>query len=82
MSRILVVEDSPDIRELVRVTKPGGRVVVVDTDWGMHAIHGADPRLTSRVVECWATNAANGWSYEFGYWSDLQLKSDVKTAAK
>ena len=36
--------------------------MVIDTDWGMHAIHGADPRLTSRVVECWASNAANGWS--------------------
>jgi SAM-dependent methyltransferase len=48
--------------ELVRVTRPGGRVVVIDTDWGMHAIHGADRRLTSRVLECWASNAANGWS--------------------
>jgi hypothetical protein len=36
--------------------------VVIDTDWGMHAIHGADPQLTSRAVECWASNAANGWS--------------------
>jgi hypothetical protein len=28
----------------------------------MHAIHGADPLLTSRVVGCWSDNAANGWS--------------------
>jgi SAM-dependent methyltransferase len=48
--------------ELVRVTKPRGRIVVIDTDWGMHAIHGADPQLTARVVGCWADNAANGWS--------------------
>ena len=56
--------DAPEagMAELVRVTKPGGRIVVIDTDWGMHAIHGADPRLTSRVVECWAHTAASGWS--------------------
>jgi len=57
-----VAEPRTAMDELVRVTGPGGRVVVVDTDWGMHAIHGADPRLTSRVVECWAAHAANGWS--------------------
>jgi SAM-dependent methyltransferase len=56
--------DSPEaaLEELVRVTRTGGRIVVVDTDWGMHAIHGADPQLTRRVIECWATHAANGWS--------------------
>jgi SAM-dependent methyltransferase len=48
--------------ELVRVTRPGGRIVAADSDWGMHAIHGADPRLTSRVIECWSDRAANGWS--------------------
>jgi SAM-dependent methyltransferase len=48
--------------ELVRVTKPGGRIVVVDTDWGMHAIEGADPALTDRVISAWADNAANGRS--------------------
>lgn len=50
------------VAELSRITRPGGRVVVIDTDWGMHAIDGADPRLTSRVVECWAHSPPNGWS--------------------
>jgi SAM-dependent methyltransferase len=46
--------------ELVRVTRPGGRVVVIDTDWGMHAVHGADPGLTARVLDAWRDNAATG----------------------
>jgi len=28
----------------------------------MHAINGADPNLTARVVACWADHAANGRS--------------------
>ena len=46
--------------ELVRITRPGGRIVVIHTDWGLHAIHGADPTLTAAIVNCWARNAANG----------------------
>ena len=50
------------IGELVRVTRPGGRIVVTDTDWGMHSIHGADPDITARIIGFWSDNAANGWS--------------------
>lgn len=50
------------VAELVRVTKPGGRIVVLDSDWGMHAIHGADPALTARVIDCWEQNVPNGRS--------------------
>jgi ubiquinone/menaquinone biosynthesis C-methylase UbiE len=46
--------------ELVRITRPGGRIVVIDTDWGLHAIHGADTALTAKIVESWTRNAANG----------------------
>ncbi len=62
--RVLQHLSAPEaaIGELVRVTRPGGRIVVTDTDWGMHAIHGADPRLTARIVGFWADTAANGWS--------------------
>jgi ubiquinone/menaquinone biosynthesis C-methylase UbiE len=54
--------DRPDlaIAELVRVTRSGGRICVVDTDWGMHAVHGADPALTAKIVDAWRANAANG----------------------
>jgi SAM-dependent methyltransferase len=57
-----VAEPERAMAELVRVTKPGGQVVVIDTDWGMHAIHGAAPHLTAKVVAAWVEVAANGWS--------------------
>lgn len=62
--RVLQHLDAPDtaIGELVRVTRPGGRIVVIDTDWGMHAIHGADPDVTASIIACWSDRAANGWS--------------------
>jgi SAM-dependent methyltransferase len=50
------------IAELVRITRPGGRIAVIDSDWGMHAIHGADPAVTARIIGCWADHAVNGWA--------------------
>ena len=46
--------------ELVGITRPGGRIVLIDTDWGLHAIHGADPTLTATIVSCWTDSAGNG----------------------
>jgi SAM-dependent methyltransferase len=31
------------LTEMIRVTRPGGRVLVLDTDWGTTAVSGADP---------------------------------------
>jgi ubiquinone/menaquinone biosynthesis C-methylase UbiE len=56
-----LAEPAAALSELVRVTRPGGCIVVIDSDWGMHAIHGADPDLTARVVACWAGQTAHGW---------------------
>jgi ubiquinone/menaquinone biosynthesis C-methylase UbiE len=50
------------VAELCRVTRHGGRVVVIDTDWGLHAVHGADTALTAAVLDAWCDNAANPWS--------------------
>jgi ubiquinone/menaquinone biosynthesis C-methylase UbiE len=50
------------LAELVRVTRAGGRIAVVDSDWGLHAIHGADPAITARIIAFWAEHAANGWA--------------------
>jgi hypothetical protein len=64
------------------VTRPGGRIVVIDTDWGMHAIHGADPQPTSRVVECWASSASNGWTGRRlpGLFADAGLRAPAVVA--
>jgi ubiquinone/menaquinone biosynthesis C-methylase UbiE len=37
--------------EMARITKPGGRVVVLDTDWGTLSIHTSLPEIERRVVQ-------------------------------
>jgi len=39
------------VQEFARVVRPGGRVVVVDTDWGTLSIAAPDPALERRVVQ-------------------------------
>lgn len=50
------------MHEIARVTRPGGRVVVIDTDWAMHVVHGADPDLTTRILASWCDAFASGTS--------------------
>lgn len=50
-----VLQHLPDanaaIRELVRVTRTGGRVCLIDTDWESLAFDGVDPALAHHVLD-------------------------------
>jgi SAM-dependent methyltransferase len=50
--RVLQHVDDADtaIAELIRVTRPGGRICLIDTDWASLAFDGVPPRLAAAVV--------------------------------
>ena len=49
------------LAEMIRVTRPGGRVLVADVDWGMAGLDGSDRELTQRILDHTARAVRQGW---------------------
>jgi ubiquinone/menaquinone biosynthesis C-methylase UbiE len=47
--------------EMVRVTKAGGTVQIVDRDWGMVAVDADDQAITRKILDHICTKIRNGW---------------------
>jgi hypothetical protein len=47
--------------EMVRVTKPGGTVQIIDRDWGMVAVDADDQAVTRKILDHICTKIRNRW---------------------
>ena len=61
----LVFQHLPEPRqplsELMRVTKPGGRIAVVEQDWETLMMDAEDRRVTRTIANLFCDNLPNGW---------------------
>ncbi|GAB3953330.1 hypothetical protein GCM10029976_093290 [Kribbella albertanoniae] len=57
------VEDpAGSVQEMARVLRPGGRIVLIDTDWQTAIVHPADPDVLQRMISSFLSHAANPFS--------------------
>jgi ubiquinone/menaquinone biosynthesis C-methylase UbiE len=49
------------IREMMRVTKPGGGVLCVEADWETATVHPGDPAVTRRILNACCARQLDGW---------------------
>lgn len=56
---LFIPELDDALRELHRVLAPGGRAIVLDTDWGSTVWNARDPARMTRVLESWKQRYAN-----------------------
>ena len=62
VNRVLqyVTDPAQAVRELMRVTRPGGVVVVADTDWGASVFDCDDLELSVRLDDAWTATRPSG----------------------
>lgn len=62
--RVLQHVDDPAavVEEMARVLRPGGRIVLIDTDWATAIVHPADPDVLGRMVAHFMSESANPYS--------------------
>jgi SAM-dependent methyltransferase len=61
--RVLMFVSDPHkaLAEMIRVTKPGGRIAITEGDIGSHAIDAMDVEITRAVLATMANRVPNGW---------------------